>query len=586
MDSPVNCCEFDTFIPSSKQKIRWLEKVSAMKDLLLDKANKALLAANWQQAKSILENAVVENPSAEVYEAMAKACWWLNDAPAVFENRTKAYQLYLEKDDRLGASRNACWLGVDHLEFNNEFAVASGWFQRAESLVKGLENTAEYALILMLKARLAFFVEKNNGQALQLAGESLKLSVSLNNVEGVMIAKAFIGFIWVTEGKISQGMKLLDEATLIATTDTTIDYNLITVTCCFLIDACTRVRDYERAGQWCKRVKEISIKKNHKAMFANCRTLYASLLIHKGEWKEAEDELTAAAKELKEYRPIVISSSTVRLADLRRRQGRWEEALTLFDEVTSHSLKPLSCAALAYDRGEYENAENLAERHLRQIPLGTPIERVTGLELLMRIYIKRNKTEEALTLLNELKETAGLINTLPLKAAALSAEGIYDYAAKKYTTAKHFLEDAVDLYDKVILPFEASRSRLILAEVLVNLHQYAQAEAELNIAINAFRELGAEKDIAKAKYILKNLHNEKIKPDAGDNIYEFTGRELEILRLIAEGKSNEEMAEQLFLSVRTIEKHISNLYQKMGISGKSARAFVVSYSIRHHLIDT
>ena len=98
------------------------------------------------------------------------------------------------------------------------------------------------------------------------------------------------------------------------------------------------------------------------------------------------------------------------------------------------------------------------------------------------------------------------------------------------------------------------------------------------------RKLGAEKDLAKAKYILKNLYNEKIKPGAGDTIYEFTGRELEILSLIAEGKSNEEMAEQLFLSVRTVEKHISNLYQKMGVSGKSARAFIVSYAIRHNLI--
>ena len=557
-----------------------------MKELLPDEANKALLAADWTVAKSILEDALVKSPSAEVYEAMAKACWWLNDAPAVFENRTKAYQLYLEKGDSLGASRNACWLGADHLEFNNEFAIASGWFQRAESLVKGLENTTEYALVLMLKARIAFFVEKNNDHALQLAGESLHLSNSLNNLDGVMIAKAFIGFIWVTEGKISEGMKLLDEATILATTDTSLDYNLVTVSCCFLIDACGRVRDYERAGQWCKQVKEISIKRNNKTMFANCRNLYASLLIYRGDWKEAEDELITAAKELKEYRPIAVSSSTVRLADLRRRQGRWEEALTLFDEVPSHSLKPLSCAALAYDKGDYEMAENLAERHLRQIALSTPIERVTDLELLMRIYVKRNKTEEALTLLNELKETSTLINTLPLKAAALSAEGIYDYAIKNYEAAKHCLEDAIDLYDKVILPFEASRSRLMLAEVLMNLRQYLQAESELNIAIDIFKKLGAEKDQAKAKYILKNLYNEKIKPGAADTIYEFTGRELEILRLIAEGKSNEEMAEQLFLSVRTIEKHISNLYQKMGVSGKSARAFIVSYAIRHNLVDS
>ncbi|MEO8415029.1 MAG: LuxR C-terminal-related transcriptional regulator [Ginsengibacter sp.] len=555
-----------------------------MKDLLLDKANDALLAANWEVAKNILEDALQHNQSAEVYEAMAKACWWLNDAPALFENRAKAYQLFLEKDDRLGASRNACWLGADHLEFNNEFAVASGWFQRAESLVKGLENTPEYARVLMLKARIAFFVAKKNEQALQMAKESLDLSRSLNNVEGVMIAGAFIGFIWVTEGKILEGMQLLDEATLLATTATSVDYNLITVTCCFLIDACGRVRDYERAGQWCKQVKEISIKRNNKAMFANCRNLYASLLVYRGDWKEAEEELIAAAKELKKYRPVTVSSSTVRLADLRRRQGKWKEAHALFDDVPSHSLKPLSCAALAYDQGEYEMAEGLAERHFRQIPPDTPIERVSDLELLIRIYIKRNKPEEALNLLNELKATSGLINTLPLKAAALSAEGIFAYSTKDYTAARHCLEDAVDLYDKVVLPFEASRSRLVLAEVLMNLHQHSQAESELDKAIQVFGKLGAKKDLAKARYILKNLYSEKMKPGAGDYIYEFTARELEILGLIAKGKSNEEMAQQLFLSVRTVEKHISNLYEKMGVSGKSARPFIVSYAIRQGLV--
>ena len=155
---------------------------------------------------------------------------------------------------------------------------------------------------------------------------------------------------------------------------------------------------------------------------------------------------------------------------------------------------------------------------------------------------------------------------------------------KNYDAAKHYLEDAMDIYDKVILPFDASRSRLILAEVLINLHQYAQAESELNAAINIFRELGAEKDLSKAKYILRNLYNKKIKPGAQENIYEFTGRELEVLQLMVEGKNNEEMAEQLFLSVRTVEKHISNLYLKMGVSGKSARAFIVSYAVRHNLV--
>jgi DNA-binding NarL/FixJ family response regulator len=101
--------------------------------------------------------------------------------------------------------------------------------------------------------------------------------------------------------------------------------------------------------------------------------------------------------------------------------------------------------------------------------------------------------------------------------------------------------------------------------------------------MNKFKELGAEKDFEKAKSILKNLYKENAE-DSERNKYEFTGRELEVLRLISEGKNNEEIAEKLFLSVRTVEKHLTNIYSKIGVSGKSARAFVSSYAIKNNLI--
>jgi len=104
----------------------------------------------------------------------------------------------------------------------------------------------------------------------------------------------------------------------------------------------------------------------------------------------------------------------------------------------------------------------------------------------------------------------------------------------------------------------------------------------LNEAATQFKELGAEKDFEKAKYLLKNLYKDNA--DESKNKYEFTGRELEVLRLIADGKNNEDIAEKLFLSVRTVEKHITNIYSKMGVSGKSARAYVASYAIKHNLV--
>ena len=236
---------------------------------------KALSIGEWEKAKECLEEALKIDASPDVLEELAWACWWVNDASSVFEYRTKAYNLFLEKDDKLGAARNACWIGIDYIEFKGEFAIASGWFKRAESLLEGVPESWEHSLMKILKARWAFLVDKDTDLAFRLLDEALILSKSHNYIDGELLAEALKGFILVVEGKISEGMPLLDEATLLATTSEKTDINITTVACCFLIDACERVRDYERASQWCNNVKEICKKWRFKAMFANCKMKYA-----------------------------------------------------------------------------------------------------------------------------------------------------------------------------------------------------------------------------------------------------------------------------------------------------------------------
>lgn len=557
-----------------------------MTNKLLQEGKAALEKGKWKEARITLEKALDTRPSPELYEELARACWWLNDIPAVFDYRTKAYQLYLDKKDNYGASRNASWLGIDFLELKGEFAVANGWFQLAYNLLEGQEPSSELAFIKLLKGRLAFVTEDNNENALKFLEESLILSKTFDAAEGVMMAKAMKGFIFITEGKIKDGMALLDEATLIAVTDEPKDINFATITCCMLIDACERIRDYERAGQWCSKVKEICRRWHFDAMFASCRNLYASVLVWQGNWEEAEIELLAAGKELKLLRPKNANAAAVRLADLKRKQGKWEETASLLEEAGTHPLKLLNSAALAYDREDYTTAANFAERYLRQLPAKEKTIRTTGLELLIRIYIKQEKPEEARNLLNELKEIAANVDTPPLHAAVKSAEGILLNTQGKYNTARQYLEDAIDLFDKIKVPFESARTRIELSEVLIRLDQFQLADAELNNALKTFMQLGAEKDVEKTKYLQKHMHKMNAELQALNNTCEFTGRELEVLRLIAEGKNNEDIAEQLFLSVRTIEKHLTNLYLKLGVSGKSARAFAASYAIKHKLVFT
>jgi ATP/maltotriose-dependent transcriptional regulator MalT len=532
----------------------------------------ALSVGAWEEARDHLEHCVQVKASAEALEELAWAYWWLNDMQQVFDLRIKSHHAYHGKNDKRGASRTASWLGLDYLEFNGEYAIANGWFQRAENLLEGVEGCKELCLIKTLKSNLAFRVDKNIPVALSILNETIELSKSISDLEGLMLAEALKGFILVTEGNVREGMQLLDEATVLALSEESGDIHRITTTCCFLIDACQRIRDYERAGQWCNKVKEICKRWRHKAVFATCRTQYASVLICRGEWQQAETELIAAIKELKEFRPVSVKAGVVRLADLRRRQGKWNEASKLLEQVMSHWTKGLACAELAFDQGEFQQAYHMVDKFLRQVPSNEKTERVAGLELLIRTNVKLNQLQEAEQNLNELEEITLTIATTPLKAAYLNAKGICSFAKGDYNQSRKNLEDVVDQYEQLLSPFEASRARVALAETLEKLNQISAAELELNEAIRMFKTLGAKRDLEKSRQKLKEVGT------SANSEFGLTKREIAVLKLVAAGKNNEQISDALSLSVRTIEKHLSNVYEKLGVSGKSARAYAASFA--------
>ncbi len=147
-----------------------------MKNEPFEIGHQALSIGEWEKARVCLEEALKIDASPKVFEELAWACWWLNDAAGVFDYRAKAHNLFLENDNKLGAARNACWIGIDYIEFKGEFAIASGWFKRAESLLEGLPESWEHSLMKILKARWAFQVDKNIELAFQLLDEALTIS--------------------------------------------------------------------------------------------------------------------------------------------------------------------------------------------------------------------------------------------------------------------------------------------------------------------------------------------------------------------------------------------------------------------------
>lgn len=544
---------------------------------LLNAGNRALAEGKWEVAADCFATAIARKETTEALEGLAAASYFLNDETATIAARERAYLLHHEANNHQGMARLAGMLANDYGEFRGDFAIASGWLSRGLRAIEECGPCREAGFLTTLQAHVALLIQKDPAEAMLHADSALRHGREFNAPDIEMMALALRGLALVSQGDAIEGMRLLDEATTAAIAGETEDISAIGNTCCYLIAACERVRDYDRAAQWCIRISEFSSRWRMASIFGSCRTQYASILMTQGRWEEAEQELLNAAAMLRERRPGQVAACTVRLGELRRRQGRFAEAETLFAETQSHPLAMLGRAAIMLENADPSNALGLVERHLRRIPANDRTERVPGLELLLRVQLALALPQEAKQTLEEIREIANRLNTSPLHAAIHAADGAFAAANGDLRKAQFHLEDAIDLYDRTPMPFEAGCARLELASLLRQLGDAARAAEEASIAQQSFQRLGAACQAKRAAAIMapSNPSSNSITPSPLDGL---TRRETEILMLIAAGKSNEEIATTLFLSIRTVERHVSNIYLKIGATGRAARAIATAWA--------
>ena len=447
--------------------------------------NVALEAGDWLQAQFAFERALSRETTPEALEGLGVAAWWLNLAEVVFDARERAYLAYRDRGDVVAAARVAVWIAWDSAAFRGEGGVAKGWLQRARRLLDGQPESAEHA---WLAARAAVFALLDDGdpeEAEALASEAIRIGQTLGAIDYEMLGRALYGFALVTTGRVTEGMRALDEVSAAILGGELRDRLLIGLAGCYLIGACDRVRDHGRAVQWCDRIKEHSRKWGLKPLFAVCRTRYASVCIWRGAWDEAERELTSACDELAICRPGMTTDGLARLGELRRRQGRLDEAASLFERSGTHPIALLGRAAIALDRGDPSTAADLAERYLRRLPAKNRTERGAALEVLIRACAAPGPDQDldrARAALTELRDIATTVQTSPLLASASLAAGLIAVADGNHDLARRELEDAVDLFDRSGAPFEAARARLSLALVLEQLNRAPAAIAEVDRA--------------------------------------------------------------------------------------------------------
>lgn len=521
----------------------------------------ALERGAWDEARSHFQASIATRETPQALERLGLAAWWLDDAALTFDARERAFRLYRDLDDPLGAARVALWLTWDYLAFRGDTAVASGWLERARRLLAGHESAAEYGWLLLRDGEVALFRGHDPTTARDSGVRAAALGRETGDSSLEFTGLALEGLARVSAGDVAAGMRCLDEATAAATAGEMKELHSVGVVCCWQIFACERVRDYDRAAQWCARVQEFSKRWRLRPLSAICRTQYAGVLIWRGEWAEAEKELTAAKHDFEQVRPPLAVQAFARLGELRLRQGRLDDAEGLFAAAGASPLARLGLIALTLERGDATAAAAELERFLAQISDAEPTMRASALELAVRANVAAGDGAAATRARDELRRIAQKLGTTPLDASVAAVEGILLVHEGDAAGAVSRFEAAIAGYEQSGAPFETARTRLDLAAALATTGQAAGAKREAKQALDALQALGAKGEAQRAKDFLG-------RPAKG----KLTARQIEILRLVARGLSNPDIAARLKLSDHTVKRHVANLLTKLGLPTRAAAA--------------
>jgi LuxR family maltose regulon positive regulatory protein len=527
-----------------------------------------LRGGHWAAARMHFERAIVYEETAEAIEGLSWAAWWLDDADTLFWARERAFHLYKRMGDPASAALMATWLAADQLDFNGAASVANGWLRRAYRLLKPLEPGPSHGWLAFHDGYIAFAGgDVDRAQELAVKAAAIGQRCAIADLE--MLGLALEGATLVSRARIEEGMRCLDEATAIALDSEAAVPISGAWTCCLLVTSCAAVFDYDRAVEWCDRIAEFADRYGSRYMLAFCRAEYGAIDLWRGRWAEAEALLEASLEDFSSSRPAWTGAPLAAMAELRRRQGRFAEATALLDQAGGAGSGLICRGRMWLERGDAVKSAEAAERVLRQLPPNTKLDRARALELLIHARIACGRFEEARTMLVTYRELEELVGTVPIRASCDLAEGMLAAATGDFERARILIEDAVDRYQRCGAPFETANARLELTTTFIALDRADSAAHEANEALRGFEELGAKAGVERAQRLQRACGGLGADRSTGSQL---TVREQEVLRLLAGGLTNRQIANRLSVSEHTVHRHVTNILRKLDLPSRTAAA--------------
>jgi DNA-binding NarL/FixJ family response regulator len=526
----------------------------------------ALAAADWPAARAVFEGALAEGETGEALDGLSQALHFQREYDAAIDVKERAFAAYRSEGRPADAADTARWLAFLHGTYHGNYAVASGWMGRAQSLLEDVEECASHGWLVLDGAVFA----RDSKEREQCAASALTIAKRFGDIDLEFDALALLGETYVATGRVAEGMRLLDEAMAAVAGGEVVAHGAVGEICCRLLSACEHATDVRRAEEWMALADRLVAWTDF--VRPTCRTHYGGILIALGRWTEAETELRDAIETFERGYRGDGTFPLVRLADLRVRQGRYEEAERLLEGVEWHPTARRAAATIALARGDLGLAEQMTQLCFEG---SDPADPRCGplLELLLEIQVGRQETKAARETLARLETLASDTGDELVRAFAELGAGRMGAAEGSEHAAAH-LVGALEAFSELNLPHEAGRARLQLASALSAASPEAAAR-EAKLALAAFERLGAARNADAAAALLREL-------GAGGRAWprghgQLTKRESEVLPLVAAGLSNADIAERLYISRRTAEHHVGSIISKLGLRN---RAEAAAYAVR------
>jgi DNA-binding CsgD family transcriptional regulator len=481
----------------------------------------------------------------------------------------RAHHAYLERGEMLRAVRCAIWIGMN-LAYRGSVGPASGWLGRAQRLLENeLEETSERGYLLLPMV----FRHEAAGDfeaGARVGGEAAAIGERLGDRDLFALAVHAQGHMLVRAGRVREGLSLLDEA-MVAVTTAEVDPFVVGIVYCGVILACQEVFEVGRAREWTLALTRwVEQQPDLVAFTGRCLVHRAEILQLGGSWPDALDEARRAARRFVETSNPAAGLANYRQGEILRLQGEFDAAEEAYRAASRAGWEPQpGLAQLRLAQGSTAAAVASVRRSSTEIT--EPLKRAGLLPACVEILLEAGELEEARRACGELEELVASYESPMLGALLAHARGSVELAAGEAQPALVALREALEGWQELDAPYEVARTRALVGEACRVLGDEEAAALELDAAREIFERLGAAPDLARIQ----------ARADSAGDAHGLSPRELEVLRLVAAGRSNREIAAELLISEHTVARHLQNIFAKLGLSSRTA---ATAFAFEHDLV--